>query len=357
MARLGLSSIAMSTQEWIEFCQAAERAGLDSIWAADAWWRDCFVNAAYALMATREIRVGVAIAMPTRSPLQTVKAAQNLSELGQRFTLGLGPGHGDNEIDNPIGQAMLRTGGPFTNEHGHGVPHAPAIGRMREYLDCISTALRAPKDEPVELQGKYFRIGALGAGLDEGALPIVLGGVGPKLVKLAAERADGLVTHLLAPRSLIAARLAEARERRSAPFFSASGAVASIHADERVALRLARVEVIAAVHNEHYENRLRWLAGDELAERVLAAIAAGRVEHAAAELPEEVVREFVFVSTPARFAADVEAFDAAEVLLPLSVGQYFSALPGLLDTRPEDAARARETLVRCTFGTALKAAA
>ena len=217
MARLGLSSIATSTQEWVDFCQAAERAGLHSIWAADAWWRDCFVNAAYALMATREIHVGVAIAMPTRSPLQTVKAAQNLSELGQRFTLGLGPGHGQNEVDNPIGQAMLRLSGPFTNEHGHGVPHSPAIGRMREYLDCVSAALRAPKDEPVEVQGKYFRIGALGAGLDERALPIVLGGVGPKLVKLAAQRADGLVTHLLAPRSLIASRLADARELRSAP--------------------------------------------------------------------------------------------------------------------------------------------
>ena len=92
--------------------------------------------------------------------------------------------------------------------------------------------------------------------------------------------------------------------------------------------------MIAAVHNEHYENRLRWLAGDELAERVLAAIAAGRVEQAAAELPEEVVREFVFVSTPARFAADVEAFDASDVLLPLSVGEYFTALPGILDTGP-----------------------
>jgi alkanesulfonate monooxygenase SsuD/methylene tetrahydromethanopterin reductase-like flavin-dependent oxidoreductase (luciferase family) len=253
---------------------------------------------------------------------------------------------------------MLRLSGPFTNWHGHGIPHSPAIGRMREYLECVTTALRAPKDEPVDVDGKHFRIGALGAGLDEAALPIVLGGVGPKLVKLAATKADGLVTHLLAPRSLVASRLADARaERDGKPFYAAMGCVASIHEDERVALRLARVELVAALHNEHYANRLRWLVGEEAAERILGLIEAGKVEAAAAELPEETVREFVFVSTPERFAADVEAFDIAEVLLPLAVGQYFGALPGILDTSPDDVARARATLVRCSFGGALETVA
>jgi alkanesulfonate monooxygenase SsuD/methylene tetrahydromethanopterin reductase-like flavin-dependent oxidoreductase (luciferase family) len=358
VARLGLSSIAVDTQEWIAFSKAAEVAGLHSIWGADAWWRDCFVNAAYALMATKEIRVGVSIAMPTRSPLVTVKCAQNLSELGQRFTLGLGPGHSDAEVENPIGAAMLKLTGPFTNHQGHGVPHSPAIGRMRDYLDCISTALRAPAGEVIDKQGKYFRIGALGAGLDAEALPIILGGVGPKMVNLAATQADGVVTHMMAPRKLIASRLADAAAVRDGkPFFSASGAVASIHEDERIALRLARAELIAALHTEHYQNRLQWLAGDDLTEKVLAELAAGRIEQAAELLPEEVVREFVLVTTPSRFADDVEAFDVADVLLPLSVGNYFIAIPGIMDTKPEDAQRAREALVQCSFGSALKAVA
>src|SRR5207253_7324065 len=128
-------------------------------------------DAALALHATETLPVGIAIAMPTRTPLQTVNGAVGLHELGGRFTLGLGPGHADKELDNPVGQLMLKVVGPFTNPRGHGIPYAPPVERMREYHRCVTALLRAPKGEAVEVRGEYFSVGGNGHGLDADNLP------------------------------------------------------------------------------------------------------------------------------------------------------------------------------------------
>lgn len=355
MALLGTSILATSAPEWMAHCRAAEEAGLSSVWAADAFGHDCFVDAALALQVTKELPVGIAIAMPTRSPLQAATAAATLHELGGRLTLGLGPGHSEQELDNPIGEWMVRIVGPYTNRRAHGMPYFPPVERQREYHACIAAILRAPLGELVEIEGEHWRAAGLGRGLSPADLPLVFGGLAPRMTKLAGEVAEGMVFHLLAPRELIAQRVALAIEGRDRPFSTAAGVECSVDADERVALRRARAELGAAMQVPHHLDRLRELVGEAAAERVAELTAAARYDEAAESIPEEYVRSAILVSTPARFRSDVEAFAEADQVLPLPVGQFFLSLPGLLGTGPADAHAARETLVRAIFGSALKA--
>ena len=354
MALLGTSILATSTHEWMAHCRAAEQAGLSSVWAADAFGHDCFVDAALALQVTKGLPVGIAIAMPTRSPLQAATAVASLHELGGRLTLGLGPGHSEEEVANPIGELMFKVVGPYTNRRAHGIPYYPPVERQREYHACVAAALRGPRGELVELRGEHWSIAALGQGISRDELPIVFGGIAPRMTRLAGEVADGLVTHLLAPRELIARRIAAAIVGRDRPFLTAAGVECSLHADERVALRRARAEVGAAMQVPHFVARLRELHGDAAAERIVELIAARRYDEAAEAVPEELVRSMILVSTPDRFRADVEAYAEVEQVLPLPVGQFFQAVPGILGTGPADAAESRESIVRACFGSALR---
>jgi 5,10-methylenetetrahydromethanopterin reductase len=358
VARLGIfpSVFATTPPEVLAQCRAAETVGLASVWGADAFDHDCFVDAAVALSVTETMPVGIAIAMPVRTPLQTAKAAAQLAEFGARFTLGLGAGHSDSELKNPVGQMMLKVVGPFTNERGHGIAYSPPVERMREYHACVTSLLRAPKGELVEVRGEYYSVGGNGYGFDSSALPVVIGGTAPRMVQFAGEAADGLVVHLLTPREIIAKRVASARAVRTAPFMTAAGVEVSVDPDERVALRRARAEVGAALQIQHFVDRLAEVTSPDLAERVVALVERERYEEAANALPEEVVRSYVLVSTPKRFAEDVAAFAEVDQVLPLPVGQFLLSLPGILGTSPEDADVSRELLQQTIFGKALQPA-
>lgn len=355
MARLGSSILATTAPEWIAHCRAAEEVGLSSIWAADAFGHDCFVDAALALQVTTTLKVGIGIATPTRSPLQTATAAAALHELGERLTLGIGPGHSEEELANPIGEWQAKLVGPYTNWRAHGLPYHPPVGRQREYHACIHAVLRAPVGELVELRGDHWSICGLGRGISTEQLPIVFGGLAPRMTRLAGEVAEGLVTHLLAPRELIARRVAAATEGRTRPFQCHSGLECSIHPDERVALLRARAEVGAAMQVPHFVDRLRELHGEELAERVVALVTAQRYDDAANALPEELIRSMVLVTTPERFRADVDAFDASDEVLPLPANIFFPSVPGILGTTAADAADCRQRVITALFGSALKA--
>jgi F420-dependent oxidoreductase-like protein len=140
---------------------------------------------AWLAASTSRIKIGSAIMqMPGRSPANTAMTAATLDLMsGGRFILGLG------------------TSGPQVVEGWHGQPWGKPLGKTREYVEIVRTALRR---ETVEHEGEHYRIpydgpGATGLGKPlkmmlrplRADIPIYLAAIGPKNVALAAEIADG----------------------------------------------------------------------------------------------------------------------------------------------------------------------
>jgi alkanesulfonate monooxygenase SsuD/methylene tetrahydromethanopterin reductase-like flavin-dependent oxidoreductase (luciferase family) len=299
MATISFSrGTAGSTEEWVDFCRRAERAGLSRVWAADTVGHDCFIDATLALQATERLEVGTAIAYPVRTPLQTAMAAATLATYWPgRFTLGIGHGGADNRTNN-------------------GIPTNHPVPRLRDYLLAIRTILRSDRGVTAEYEGPYERAKGQGYGLGPLELPILIGGFGQGMTRLAARFADGMVFHNQTARPLVRKRREDAERLRPAgslPFIAVAAHPVAVHPDEGVALRRARAGLTFSLR--HFRAVLGELAGQELSDRVYALLDAGRLEEAGDALPEEVVRSFVVVSTPHRMKDDLLALDDSEQVL------------------------------------------
>ncbi|MBC2641814.1 MULTISPECIES: LLM class flavin-dependent oxidoreductase [unclassified Rhodococcus (in: high G+C Gram-positive bacteria)] len=176
--RLGVTFIPTIEPERLrDFARVAEESGLDEIWL----WEDCFkesgiASAAAALAWTERIRVGVGLMpVPLRNVALTAMEIATLSRLFPGRVIA-GVGHG---VQRWMEQVGARAASPMT------------------LLEEYTVALRALLDgQTVSTQGRYVRLD--GVKLDwppTERVPLMLGGEGPKSIRLAARLGDGnLVT-------------------------------------------------------------------------------------------------------------------------------------------------------------------
>lgn len=314
VARLSLSrSVAFTAREWLELCARADAHGLAAVAAADIAGADCFVDAAVAAAVSPRIAINVLIALPVRSALQTATAAANLSSVTGRGRLTLGLGAGSDAVI----------------EGGHGGVFAPPVARLRDFVGAVAALLRGPAGQPVRYDGRFVRAAGVGAGFSPRDLPIVIGASGPRMVRLACELADGLALHLLTARSVLRQRVALARSIRGSDFPISAGVLTSVHDDVGEALRRARLELAAACAIPRFLPRLAEAVGDDRAGAFAAAVRAGRLQDAAMQLDEPVVREFVLVCRPHELADIATSFDGIDTLSPVPVGQFAQYFPSL----------------------------
>jgi probable F420-dependent oxidoreductase len=136
--------------------QLIEELGYGAIWFGEGLGREAFTHASILLGATRRIAVGTGIAnIFGRDPVTMLNGARTLAEAWpDRFVLGMGVSH-----------AKLVTA------RGHA--YAQPVTAMASYLDAMEAAPAytavAPRSSP----------------------PIVLAGLGPRMLALAAERTSG----------------------------------------------------------------------------------------------------------------------------------------------------------------------
>lgn len=154
----------------IESAQRIESLGYSALWHPMAMRRDLFVIAASLLAATKKLIVATGI-IPIFERVPSVMAAgqRSLDELsGGRFLLGLGVSH------------------PPIVEGVHGLVYGPPLASMRDYLDRMdrgpdfSALLGTPKD-PAAAAGPAVQTGP----------PRVLAALGPKMLALSRDRAQG----------------------------------------------------------------------------------------------------------------------------------------------------------------------
>src|SRR4051794_33586601 len=163
--------------------RAAAEAGFATAWSAQGFGWDALTLLALAGAQVPGIGLGAAVVpVPQRHPL--VLASQALTvqaAVGNRLTLGIGVG---------IGMMV---------ESMFGLPRDRPVRRLREYLPVLTALLRG--ESVVHQGGTLTAVGALSA---PGATPppVLLAALGPAMLRLAGELADGTVTWMAGPRTL-----------------------------------------------------------------------------------------------------------------------------------------------------------
>ncbi len=179
-----------------ELVAAAEVAGFDAIFTAEAWGSYAFTPLAWWGRETSRVRLGTSIVqMSGRTPTSIAMHALTLDHLtGGRVILGMG------------------VSGPQVVEGWYGQPFSKPLARTREVVDIIRKVLA--REAPVTNDGPHHPLpyagpGAVGLGKPlkpivhplRADLPIWLGAEGPKNVAQTAEIADGWIPIFYTPKS------------------------------------------------------------------------------------------------------------------------------------------------------------
>ncbi len=172
--RLGIAYISGFAPERLRHAvHTAEAAGLDEFWL----WEDSFAHgglttAAVALASSKRMAVGIGL-LP--APLRNVAlTAMELASLHRLFPgrLIAGVGHG---VQEWMGQVGARLDSPMT--------------LLMEYYDVLRRLLDG---ETVTVEGRYLHMDhAALRWPPEERVPLMLGGEGPKTLRLAARTGDG----------------------------------------------------------------------------------------------------------------------------------------------------------------------
>ncbi len=169
-----------------------EKAGLDTVWVAEAYGFDSPTLMGYLAAKTETLEIGAGILnVFSRTPgalLQTAAGLDNVS--GGRAVIGLG------------------ASGPQVIEGFHGMPYEKPLARTREVIDLIRRGLRRealtsdgiftlplPADQGLGL-GKPLK---LLTKPERSTIPLWVAALGDKNVQMTAEIADGWLPFLFLP--------------------------------------------------------------------------------------------------------------------------------------------------------------
>ncbi|MFZ2530084.1 MAG: LLM class F420-dependent oxidoreductase [Rhodococcus sp. (in: high G+C Gram-positive bacteria)] len=174
----------------------AESAGLDTVWVPQIP-TDFDALTAVALMGTRTsgIEIGTAVVpLQAQHPVHLVRQALSThAALGGRLALGVGPSH------HWIVQDML------------GLPYEKPAKFTRDYLEVLG----AIKDLPgsIDVENDTFRVHNPLDIAPVAPMPVLVAALGPVMLKIAGERADGTVLWMADERAIgehIAPRITKA---------------------------------------------------------------------------------------------------------------------------------------------------
>jgi probable F420-dependent oxidoreductase len=162
-----------------DIVQELEALGYGALWFGENIGREPIAQASLVLGVTQRLVVATAVMnIWARDPLATVAAQLTLTEAyPDRFLLGVGASH-----------ALL-----VEDQRGH--HYDKPLARMRDYLGAMDrAATRYRASRPA-------------------VAPRVLGALGPKMLALAAEQADGALTYFVPPEHTAQARAILGRDK------------------------------------------------------------------------------------------------------------------------------------------------
>lgn len=168
----------------IAAAQSAEERGFDDLWMANIFGLDAISTLALVGRETQSIGLGTAVT-PTypRHPSAIAQQALTTGAASDgRFTLGIGLSH------QVVIEGML------------GMSYDKPARHMKEYLEVLTPLLRG---ETVNYSGDQYNVNNLTLSF-EGMkpVPVLVAALGPVMLKLAGDLADGTVTWMTGPNTL-----------------------------------------------------------------------------------------------------------------------------------------------------------
>lgn len=265
----------------------AEATGYDDLWSEESTNLDGFTPLVVAAQHSERLRLATGIVNAyTRGPALLAQTAAALADVsGGRFVLGLGAS------SNVI------------VEQWNGIPFERPLAKVRETVDYLRTVLAGERGPG------GFKLGTPPAE----RVPIVLAALRDRMLKLAAERADGAFTNFLplSAASQVVAAFGVPEKELACRFFCILG-------PEEEALATAKRIFVAYATVPVYSEFFRWLGLGEQIDPVVDAWTAGDRKLALERAPEPLVRE-IFLLGPVeaqreRLAAFAEAGIGTAVL-------------------------------------------
>ena len=309
-----------------------EKAGLDLVWAAEAYSFDGVSIMGYLAALTERIQIASGI-LPiyTRTPTLLAMTAAGLDALSDgRFHLGLG------------------ASGPQVIEGFHGVPYDAPIGRTREVIEICRKVWK--REAPLQYDGRYYHLplpAGQGTGLGKPLkiigrpnpdIPVWIAAIGEKNVELAAEVAEGWLPIFFMPEKArdvwggsIEAGQARRDPARGTLQIAAGGLLAIGEGDDVTRLRdLARPQLALYIggmgaKGKNFYNTLAQRYGYEKeAAEIQDLYLDGKKDEAAAAIPAELVTGLSLVGPRSFVAERIAAMRDAGVthlnVTPIPVG-------------------------------------
>ena len=308
MARIACSlDPGRSLDEGVERVRLAESLGYETVWVTHIARREPLQVLGHYARHTERIGLGTGVVpIMLRHPALMAMEAATLDEVsGGRLTLGLGVSH------------------RVTVEGWYGLSLEDPVGQMREYLTIVRSLLDGGASG---LEGRHYtsRFSFLGYAARPG-MKLVIAALGPRMLRLAAELADGVVLWMCSPayvretvRPTIEKALVE-HGRDVDDFEIVANVPLALGGDEAGARDAIRRRVLPYVQLPFY--RAVIAAGGHEAELGAfdAAMASGSPDEALQELGDAFVDDYAGIGGEAAVRAKIEEYRQAGVTLP-SVG-------------------------------------
>jgi F420-dependent oxidoreductase-like protein len=181
---IGADGSNAGLRELVDQARKMEALGLDNLWMANIFSFDAISTLGVIGWETKTIRLGTAVT-PTYPRHPTAIAQQALTTAAaanNRFSLGIGLSH------KLVIEGML------------GMSYDKPAAHMREYLSVLAPLLRG---EAVSYNGNEFRVNGVSINVPGATrVPLLVAALGPAMLKLTGELADGTITWMVGPKTM-----------------------------------------------------------------------------------------------------------------------------------------------------------
>ena len=312
---------AQPPQNHAELVAAAEAAGYDTMFTAEAWGSDAFTPLAWWGRETTHMRLGTSVVqLSARTPTACAMASLTLDHLsGGRHILGLG------------------VSGPQVVEGWYGQKFPKPLARTREYIDIVRQVWA--RKAPVTSDGPHYPLPLTGEGTTglgkplkpivhplRADIPIMLGAEGPKNVALAAEICDGWLPIFYSPRlagmynEWLDEGFARPDARRSREDFEICATAQVVVTDDRAAvLEMIKPHLalymggMGAEDTNFHADVYRRMGYADVVDEVTTLFRTGRKDEAAKAVPDELVDDSAIVGDVDYVRKQIAAWEASGV--------------------------------------------
>jgi F420-dependent oxidoreductase-like protein len=314
---------AQPPENHAELVAAAEDAGFDTVFTAEAWGSDAYTPLAWWGRETKRMRLGTSvIQLSGRTPTACAMAALTLDHLsGGRHILGLG------------------VSGPQVVEGWYGQKFPKPLARTREYIDILRQVWA--REAPVSSEGPHYPLPLTGEGTTglgknlkpithplRADVPVMLGAEGPKNVALAAEICDGWLPIFYSPRiagmysEWLDEGFARPGARRSREDFEICATAQVVVTDDRPEIMELMKPHLAlymggmgAEDTNFHADVYRRMGYAEVVDDVTKLFRNDRKDEAAKIIPDELVDDSAIVGDLGYVQEQIKAWEAAGVTM------------------------------------------